>query len=70
MTRAIVESDIKDRAAVSSSRQELIDIQKTIVEDLRREIRASVGGETKEYQIYRLEYTRQFRHFEMRSGME
>ncbi len=70
MTRATVESNIKDRAAVSSSRQELIEIQKTIVEDLRREIRASVGGQTKEYQTYLQEYNRQFRHYERRSSME
>jgi len=70
MTRAAVESDIKHRAAISSSRQELIDIQKNIVEDLRREIRASVGAETREYQAYLQEYNRQFRHYERRSTME
>jgi hypothetical protein len=70
MTRAIVESDIKHRTAVSSSRQELIDIQKSIVEDLRREIRASIGGETKEYQAYLQEYNRQFSHYERRSSMK
>ena len=70
MARAVIESDAKDRAAVSSSRQELIDIQKNIVEDLRREIRASVGGETREYQMYLQEYNRQFRHYERRSSMD
>jgi hypothetical protein len=70
MIRAIVASDTKQRAAVSSSRRELIDIQKTIVDDLRRQIRASVGGETKEYQAYLEEYNRQFRHYEKRSNME
>jgi hypothetical protein len=70
MTRARTGSDIKDRAAVSSSRQELIEIQKAIVEDLKCEIRASVGGETKEYRVYRQEYTDQFRNFERCSHMQ
>lgn len=69
MTRAISGTDIKDRAAVSSSRQELIDIQKTIVEELKREIRASVGGETSEYRRYLDEYNREFRHYSKCSHM-
>jgi uncharacterized iron-regulated protein len=70
MTRAIVESDITNRAAFSSSRRELIEIQKAIVEELKREIHTSVGRETKEYHQYLQDYNREFKHFRRCSRMQ
>ena len=70
MTRVTTQTDIRDRAAVSSSRQELIEIQKAIVDELKREIRASVGRDTREYRAYLEEYNNQFSDYKRCSNMQ
>jgi hypothetical protein len=70
MTRTVVGYRLADSGEVSSSRRELIEIQKAIVEDLKREIRAAVGRETSEYRAYLDEYNREFRHYERCSRMQ
>jgi hypothetical protein len=70
MTRVTIDTDIRDRAAVSSSRRELIAIQRAIVDELKREIRASVGRETREYRAYLEEYNGQFGEYKRCSHMQ
>ncbi|MFH1311800.1 MAG: ChaN family lipoprotein [Candidatus Eisenbacteria bacterium] len=53
---------------ISSSRRELIEIQREIVEELKQEIEMSVGKATTESQVYLEEYAREFEQYQRLSN--